>query len=164
MKEVKQITFEKRAKDDFETFCKALNKQDETKKFSGLIWKNYKDGVIFGDNTHLTFLKDSFMVSARPDCYALGQIFDNAYRSLDEYEEATFTRGTTPYHKKTLKVSGRKKTAYLNEALVGDIPKGAKFYVYNHKTPVLVVYNGEIIKFICPFLMAGNESKFTEAI
>lgn len=161
MKEVKQITFEKRAKDDFETFCKALNKQDETKKFSGLIWKNYKDGVIFGDNTHLTFLKDSFMVSARPDCYALGQIFDNAYKSLDEYEEATFTRGTTPYHKKTLKVVGRKNTAYLNEALVGDIPKGSKFYVLKHNYPVLIVYNDEIIKVVLPFI--GCDDKFKEA-
>lgn len=154
MKEVKEITYEKRIKADFDKFLKALNGDDKNRV--GLLYKNYNGGVIFGDNKHLFFIKDTEILSAKMhnlECVGLATIFDNSYKALSDYTEVeTITRGTSDFIKKALKLEGENVSALVNESLVGDIPKGAKFYIVKPKLPVLVVYNNEIIKVIMPFV------------
>ena len=118
MKEVKEATYVKRTGEDFDKFLKALN--GDNKSRSALLCKSYNGGVIFGDQTHLSFIKNVNILSVAPEAreyYALSTIFDEAYRHFDEYKEATITRGSTDYFKKALMLNGGKFSALVNEAL-----------------------------------------------
>ena len=160
MKEVKEVTYIKREKAKLDKFVECLNKQDAENSKSyktKLIYKNYKDGVIFGTDTTLTYLKDNFVYSARRNaCDIIESFFDNTYRSIYDYMEAAIIKGSTNHHKKVLKLVNGDKAVFINETLVGDIPKGAKFYILKEKNPVIVLYNNEIIKVVFPILGADG--------
>lgn len=150
---MREKTFLNHTLKDFAKHIEYMNKQEEKGGKPTLLVKNYRDGVLFGDLQVVTFCRDGRIIATetkQADAYE--QFFDAMYRDMDKRKKADVIEGSTEFFKKALKLTDGKNEVYLNKKLVGDLPDGAEFMIYNHKTPVAIVYNGEIIKCVCPFI------------
>lgn len=164
MKEVKMATFEKREGEALDKFVDALNNADEAKKPVRLVFSAFRDGVLFGSDCEVTYLKNNTITGASRDGNRfLANLFEQAYADLKTYEEATIERGSTPCFKKALRLTGKSKQAFVNEKIIRDIPKGSRFLIKKHNLPVLVMYEDTIIKIVLPFVNYGGDVKFEVA-
>lgn len=150
--------YNKEIQKNIDRFVSGLNKMYEKsgnidihKEF---IFCSYKNGVIFGNNTNLTYAKNQSILSAHKADITTGaaQVFDSIYNSLNMYKKAEFVKGSTPFYNKAIQFKAGKKTAVINEKLLGNVPKETEFYIYSEKSPVLAIYQGEIIKIVLPIL------------
>ena len=150
--------YNKETQKNIDRFVSGLNKMYEKNGNIDIdknyLFCSYKNGVIFGSNTNLTYTENNYILSAHKadEKPGIAQFFDSVYRSLNMYKKADFVKGSTTFDKKAIQFKAGKKTAVINEKLIGNLPKDTEFYIYNEKSPVLAIYQGQIIKIVLPII------------
>lgn len=154
-----------RLEKDYNKFVEALT---NAKRFSTTLYPfcNFKEGVLFGNEHGVSYIKYKNIDEDGRKCFTIEQMFESFGRMInsDECEEATATAGTYTYdgkEKKAIRLTSKKYEVFLNDKILGAYPDGARFYITGVKNPVAVVYNGDIIKVVCPFYYPNI--KFVEA-
>lgn len=162
---MREKTYLNRLEKNFDKFVEALN---NAKRFSPVLFPfcNFKEGVLFGNENGVSYIAGKYIEEDGRKCYAIESLFDSFGRMINagECEEATITAGTYTYdgkEKKAIRLTSKKYEVFINSKILGDYPDGARFYVTGVKNPVAVVYNGDIIKVVCPFYYP--DIKFVEA-
>ena len=166
---MREITYIKRTNERFDKFVDAMNKKEMEQKptkwynrKSVFYYKNYREGVLFGDNTQITYLKDRNILSSlryNKECYSLESMFDTAYKDLNDMKEAKMIEGITGENKKAYKLVNDDIEVFVYQNILGDFPKGSRLLIRKANLPVIVEYKGEIIKIVLPFV---NVQEFKE--